>query len=45
VLKSAQLARAAHLPGTPILVAGDKVVLGFGPEVWLKVLGNARMCR
>jgi arsenate reductase-like glutaredoxin family protein len=45
VLKSAQLARAAHLPGTPILVAGDKVVLGFGPEVWLKVLGDARMCR
>jgi arsenate reductase-like glutaredoxin family protein len=45
VLKSAQLARDAHLPGTPILVAGDKVVLGFGPEVWLKVLDEARMCR
>jgi arsenate reductase-like glutaredoxin family protein len=45
VLESAQLARDAHLPGTPILVAGDKVVLGFGPEVWLKVLGDAQMCK
>ncbi|OIQ50995.1 hypothetical protein BerOc1_02940 [Pseudodesulfovibrio hydrargyri] len=45
VQESAMLARAAHLPGTPILVAGDKVVLGFGPSVWLKVLGEARMCK
>ncbi|WP_338669855.1 DsbA family protein [Pseudodesulfovibrio methanolicus] len=45
VLESAMLARTAHLPGTPILVAGDKVVLGFGPEVWLKVLGEAQMCK
>ncbi|MEZ7196888.1 DsbA family protein [Pseudodesulfovibrio karagichevae] len=45
VLESAMLAKAAHLPGTPILVAGDKVVLGFGPDVWLKVLDEARMCK
>ncbi len=45
VLESAMLARAAHLPGTPILVAGDKVVLGFGPDVWLKVLDEAKMCK
>ncbi|XXJ18966.1 hypothetical protein ACR42D_05295 [Desulfovibrio caledoniensis] len=45
VQETAMLARAAHLPGTPILVAGDKVVLGFGPEVWLKVLGEAKMCK
>ncbi|MGE4423522.1 MAG: DsbA family protein [Pseudodesulfovibrio sp.] len=45
VLESAMLARQAHLPGTPILVAGDKVVLGFGPEVWLKVLDEAQMCK
>lgn len=45
VQESAMLGRAAHLPGTPILVAGDKVVLGFGPDVWLKVLGEAKMCK
>ncbi|EGB16424.1 hypothetical protein DND132_3221 [Pseudodesulfovibrio mercurii] len=45
VVESAMLAQAAHLPGTPILVAGDQVVLGFGPDVWLKVLKEAGMCR
>ncbi|WP_319582047.1 hypothetical protein [uncultured Pseudodesulfovibrio sp.] len=45
VLETAMLAKAAHLPGTPILVAGDKVVLGFGPDVWLKVLDQAKMCK
>ncbi|WFS63509.1 hypothetical protein LF599_04905 [Pseudodesulfovibrio thermohalotolerans] len=45
VLESVKLARTAHLPGTPILVAGDTVVLGFGPSVWLKVLEGAQMCR
>jgi hypothetical protein len=45
VQESAMLGRAAHLPGTPILVAGDKVVLGFGPDVWLKVLDEAKMCK
>ncbi|WP_272700803.1 DsbA family protein [Desulfovibrio sp. Fe33] len=45
VLESAELSKAAHLPGTPILVAGDSVVLGFGPGVWLKVLEGAGMCK
>jgi len=45
VLESTMLGKAAHLPGTPILVAGDKVVLGFGPDVWLKVLDEAKMCK
>jgi predicted small lipoprotein YifL len=44
VLESLELGRAAHLPGTPILVAGDRVVLGFGPGFWLKVLKEAKMC-
>lgn len=45
VLESVVLAREAHLPGTPILIAGDKVVLGFAPAVWLKVLKEAAMCK
>ncbi|AMK12419.1 MAG: hypothetical protein AB7E51_01480 [Pseudodesulfovibrio sp.] len=44
VLESAQMARAADLPGTPILAAGKRVVLGFGPGPWLKVLEEAEVC-
>lgn len=44
VLESAHLARGANLPGTPILIAGDRVVLGFGPGPWLKTLEEAKMC-
>jgi hypothetical protein len=45
VLESAMLARAAQLPGTPILVAGEHVVLGFGPGPWLKALEEKSICK
>ena len=43
--EGAAMARKLELPGTPVLVGGDRVVLGFGPGVWLKTLGAAKMCK
>ena len=44
VLESAMLGRAAELPGTPVLVAGGEVVVGFGPGPWLKTLEKKKVC-
>lgn len=44
-IESTQLGNAARLPGTPVLVAGDSVVIGFGPGPWLKTLEDAEVCK
>jgi hypothetical protein len=44
VLAGAELARAAAIPGTPVLVAGRTLVMGYGPDAWLEALGEATMC-
>jgi len=44
VLKSAELARAAKMPGTPVLIAGQNVVVGYGPDAWLKALEKNAIC-
>jgi hypothetical protein len=44
VLAGAHLARAAAIPGTPVLIAGRTLVMGYGPDAWLEALGEARAC-
>lgn len=44
VLESAALSRAAKIPGTPILVAGDEVLMGFGPGPWLDAMDAKKVC-
>ncbi|BCS90065.1 DsbA family protein [Pseudodesulfovibrio sediminis] len=44
VLKSAQLAKDLHLPGTPVLVVGKRLIVGFGPEEWIKALKEKSVC-
>ncbi|MUM76372.1 hypothetical protein GKC30_01845 [Pseudodesulfovibrio sp. F-1] len=44
VAAGAELARAAQLPGTPILIAGDTIVMGYGPEAWLEALAAKSVC-
>lgn len=45
VLAGAELARAAEIPGTPVLIAGGTLVMGYGPDAWLKALGEAGVCK
>ncbi len=44
VLKSAELAKAADLPGTPILIAGQHLVLGYGAGAWIEALDKKVIC-
>jgi len=44
VEESAMLAHAAELPGTPVLVAGEQLLLGFGPGPWLDALDAKALC-
>ncbi len=44
VLKSAALAKAAKIPGTPVLIAGKHMVIGYGPDAWLKTLDKNEIC-
>lgn len=44
VLKSAELATAAGLPGTPILVAGKHMVLGYGAGAWIGAMDKKGFC-
>lgn len=44
VLDGAALAYAAELPGTPTLVAGQTVLMGYGAGPWLKALDTERNC-
>jgi len=45
VAESAMLARQADLPGTPTLIAGKTVLVGFGPGPWLKALEDMKVCQ
>ena len=45
VVMAAELARDADLPGTPCLVAGETVLMGFGPGPWLEALDAKKMCK
>lgn len=44
VLKSAELADAAGLPGTPILIAGKHIVMGYGAGTWIQMLDKKGVC-
>lgn len=44
VLKEAELARAVQLPGTPILITGKAVIMGYAPDPWVKTLKEAPVC-
>lgn len=45
VIRGAELARAAELPGTPVLIAGKTVVVGYGPGKWLETLDENKICQ
>lgn len=45
VLKEAKLARATGALGTPTLIAGENVLVGYGAGPWLKVLDEQAVCR
>ena len=44
LLEGAALARAADLPGTPVLIAGKRILMGYGPDSWVKALEMKEMC-
>ena len=44
VLKEAELARAVQLPGTPILITGKAVLMGYAPDPWVTTLKEAPVC-
>jgi protein-disulfide isomerase len=44
VLKSVELCKAVKLAGTPILIAGKNVLVGYGPDAWLKTLDKNGFC-
>lgn len=44
VEESAMLGTALELPGTPVLVAGKRVLIGFGPGPWLEALDQKSVC-
>lgn len=44
VMKTAQLGRKAEIPGTPVLIAGKRVIVGFGPDQWIKALEEQGIC-
>ena len=45
VLKEAELARAVQLPGTPILITGQAVIMGYAPDPWITTLKEAPACQ
>ena len=45
VLKSAELAKAVHFPGTPVLIAGSAIIVGYAPDPWLKAIKEAPVCK
>ncbi|QJB55126.1 hypothetical protein [Pseudodesulfovibrio sp. zrk46] len=44
-LQSSALAHSAKIPGTPVLVAGEKVLIGYGAGPWLKALDANAICK
>lgn len=45
VAKTAELCRAAELPGTPILLAGEYVLMGYGAGPWIQALEKQAICK
>lgn len=45
VVMGAEMARDAELPGTPVLIAGQMVLMGYGPGPWLKALDAKKICK
>lgn len=39
------LAKTVDLPGTPILIAGSTVLVGYGPGPWLDALKAEKICK
>ena len=44
VLKETGLARAIHLPGTPVLIVGGTIIVGYAPDPWLEAFKQAPVC-
>jgi len=44
-IKTVELARAVELPGTPVLIAGETVLVGFGPGPWIDALKEKNICK
>ncbi|WP_319542587.1 hypothetical protein [uncultured Pseudodesulfovibrio sp.] len=44
-MMTVELAKAVDLPGTPVLIAGDAVLVGYGPGPWLDVLKEKKICK
>jgi len=44
VNETAELCRKAELPGTPVLLAGKYVLMGYGAGPWLKALKERQLC-
>lgn len=44
VLETAALCRKAELPGTPVLIAGKYILMGYGAGPWIKVLQAPKTC-
>jgi len=45
IMKTTDLAKVADLPGTPVLIAGDTVLVGYGPGPWLDALKAKKICK
>ncbi|MBG0791216.1 MAG: hypothetical protein H0S80_12055 [Desulfovibrionaceae bacterium] len=45
VAESVMLSSAVELPGTPVLVAGKRVLVGYGPGPWLEALSEKAVCQ
>jgi len=45
VLASAELGNAAKLPGTPVLITGDSLVIGYGPDIWIDKIKRMAACK
>lgn len=45
VLKTAELARTAKLPGTPVLIAGEMILMGYGAGPWIQALEKKAICQ
>lgn len=45
VTKAAALGRISGMPGTPVLLAGQNAVIGYGAKQWLKALDEKAFCQ
>ncbi|WP_419785200.1 DsbA family protein [Pseudodesulfovibrio sp.] len=45
VREDADLSRAVDFPGTPVLITGDTVIVGYSPGFWIKALKQSAVCK